>query len=204
MLGADRPTRGEVSEVVYQCVPSQVASGGRAVGPVSYHVALDTMMGRRSRHRPDEVAIDGFLLLDTGAYELVTAYVPLDVFWKMKVLDILGHVRTENRAKVARPNGYPQVGSVWSVDGTLEVVATGSGGGARTPSDASNARNETGETEDVVTATPGGLSAGAPTEKAFRLHVETVYALDRVAIEPEGPRFIETLHVRDMLTEIRD
>jgi hypothetical protein len=162
------------------------------------------MMGRRSRHRPDEVAIDGFLLLDTGAYELVTAYVPLDVFWKMKVLDILGHVRTENRAKAARPNGYPQVGSVWSVDGTLEVVATGSGGGARTPRDASDARNETGETEDVVTATPGGPSAGAPTEKAFRLHVETVYALDRVAIEPAGPRFIETLHVRDMLPEIRD
>ena len=68
------------------------------------------MMGRRSRHRQDEVAIDGFLLLDTGAYELVTAYIPLDVFWKMKALDILGHVRSENRAKPERPGASPQVG----------------------------------------------------------------------------------------------
>jgi hypothetical protein len=66
------------------------------------------------------------------------------------------------------------------------------------------AHDDRGGTEDVVTAPPGGPSAGAPTEKAFRLHVETVYALDRVAIEPAGPRFIETLHVRDMLPEIRD
>ena len=61
------------------------------------------MMGRRSRHRPEEVAIDGFLLLDTGEYELVTALLPLDVFWKMKALDILGQVRTANRARAARP-----------------------------------------------------------------------------------------------------
>ena len=65
----------------------------------SYHVGLDTMMGRRSRHRPEEVAIDGFLLLDTGEYELVTALIPLDVFWKMKALDIVGQVRTANRAR---------------------------------------------------------------------------------------------------------
>ncbi len=82
------------------------------------------MMGRRSRHRPDEVAIDGFLLLDTGDYELVTALVPLDVFWKMKALDILGHVRTENRARAARLRANPQVGSVWSVDGGSRLATT--------------------------------------------------------------------------------
>jgi hypothetical protein len=74
----------------------------------SYHVGLDTMMGRRSRHRPEEVAIDGFLLLDTG-------------------------------------------------------------------------------------------DAGDPEQRVFRLQVRAVYSLDRVAIEPNGPRLIETLHVRDML-----
>ena len=161
------------------------------------------MMGRRSRHRPDEVAIDGFLLLDTGAYELVTAYIPLDVFWKMKALDILGHVRTENRTRAARPNAYPQVGSVWSVEGTLEAVAPGSDGRERIARDAADARIETRRAENVLTATPGGPAADAPTDKAFRLRVEAVYALDRVAIEADGPRFIETLHVRDMLPVIR-
>ena len=94
----------------------------------SYHVGLDTMMGRRSRHRPEEVAIDGFLLLDTGEYELVTALIPLDVFWKMKALDILGQVRTANRARAARPSAYPDVGSVWLVDGDLELPTTASAG----------------------------------------------------------------------------
>lgn len=190
--------------MVYRRIVSEGASGGRAAGPVSYHVALDTMMGRRSRQRPDEVTIDGFLLLDTGTYELVTAVVPLDVFWKMKALDILGHVRTENRAKAARPRAYPEVGSVWLVEGTLNAIAIGSDGGARLARGPADARVETDASEDVLTAVPGDRAAEAPTEKAFRLRIEAVYALDRVAIEPEGPRFIETLHVRDMLPELRD
>ena len=53
--------------------PPPVPQGRPSSAAVSYHVGLDTMMGRRSRHRPEEVAIDGFLLLDTGEYELVTA-----------------------------------------------------------------------------------------------------------------------------------
>ena len=189
--------------MVYQCVPSDVASGGRAAGPVSYHVALDTMMGRRSRQRPDEVTIDGFLLLDTGTYELVTAVVPLEVFWKMKALDILGHVRTENRAKTARPGAYPEVGSVWLVDGTLEAIGTEAYRGAHIAHDAADARIETAASEDVLTATPGGRSESAPSKKVFRMRIDAVYALDRVAIEADGPRFIETLHVRDMLPPIR-
>ena len=87
--------------------PLPVPQGRPSSAAVSYHVGLDTMMGRRSRHRPEEVAIDGFLLLDTGEYELVTALIPLDVFWKMKALDILGQVRTANRARAARPSAYP-------------------------------------------------------------------------------------------------
>ena len=114
----------------------------------SYHVGLDTMMGRRSRHRPEEVAIDGFLLLDTGEYELVTALIPLDVFWKMKALDILGQVRTANRARAARPSAYPDVGSVWLVDGDLELPTTGSAGNeVDTP-----ARRADGEAELVPLA----------------------------------------------------
>ena len=49
--------------------------GALSSAGTSYHVGLDTMMGRRSRHRPEEVTIDGFLLLDTGEYELVTAFI---------------------------------------------------------------------------------------------------------------------------------
>ena len=41
--------------------PSAVARCGACrSAAASYHVGLDTMMGRRSRHRPEEVAIDGF------------------------------------------------------------------------------------------------------------------------------------------------
>ena len=100
--------------------PPPVPQGRRSSASASYHVGLDTMMGRRSRHRPEEVAIDGFLLLDTGEYELVTAQIPLDVFWKMKALDIVGQVRTANRARALRPSAYSHVGSVWLVDGDLE------------------------------------------------------------------------------------
>jgi hypothetical protein len=161
------------------------------------------MMGRRSRHRPEEVAIDGFLLLDTGEYELVTAYVPLEVFWKMKTLDIVGHVRTANRARAARPSASPQVGSVWLVDGELEARRTepAGNGEAATACDADVQAAE----DDVLTRTPIGSAsaADAPTQRIFRLHIHAVHALDRVAIEPNGPRFIETLHVRDMLPEFQ-
>ena len=98
--------------VIHPSEPHPVLQGRRPPASASYHVGLDTMMGRRSRHRPEEVAIDGFLLLDTGEYELVTANVPLEVFWKMKTLDIVGHVRTANRARAAGPCASRQVGSV--------------------------------------------------------------------------------------------
>jgi hypothetical protein len=157
------------------------------------------MMGRRSRQRPEEVAIDGFLLLDTGEYELVTAHIPLEVFWKMKALDILGHVRTSNRARAAHPSASPQVGSVWLVDGELEMPTAGPAGSgeAATACDADVQAAE----DHVLTRTPAGSgpAADAPTEKMFRLRIHSVHSLDRVAIEPNGPRFIETLRVRDML-----
>ena len=173
----------------------------------SYHVGLDTMMGRRSRHRPEEVAIDGFLLLDTGEYELVTALIPLDVFWKMKALDILGQVRTANRAGPRDPPPYPDVGSVWLVDGDLELPTTGSAGNE----DDTRARRVDGEAElvplanELLAREPAEIGSGPndPGQRVFRLQVRAVYSLDRVAIEPKGPRFIETLHVRDMLPEFQ-
>ena len=45
----------------------------------------------------------------------------------MKALDILGQVRTANRARALRPSPYPEVGSVWLVDGDLELPTTGGG-----------------------------------------------------------------------------
>jgi hypothetical protein len=169
----------------------------------SYHVGLDTMMGRRSRHRPEEVAIDGFLLLDTGEYELVTALIPLDVFWKMKTLDILGHVRTANRARVAQPAAYPDVGSVWLVDGELELPSSGaadSDSGRQAPRADGAAELRPLVDEVLARERKGqGSDAGDPEQRVFRLQVRAVYSLDRVAIEPNGPRLIETLHVRDML-----
>jgi hypothetical protein len=172
-----------------------VLQGRRSPASASYHVGLDTMMGRRSRHRPEEVTIDGFLLLDTGEYELVTAHVPLEVFWKMKTLDIVGHVRTANRARAAHSSASPQVGSVWLVDGELQAprAAPAGNGEAAAACDA-----------DLQAAPTGSApAADAPTTKMFRLHIHAIHSLDRVAIEPEGPRFIETLHVRDMLPEFQ-
>ena len=187
--------------------PTPVPQGRPSFATASCHVGLDTMMGCRSRDRPEEVTINGFLLLDTGEYELVTAHLPLDVFWKMKALDVVGHVRTANRARAARPVPHPQVGSVWLVDGELELPTTG-------PLDGDQdtlARHTCGGVElvpiveKVASCEPADEEAGVddPDKRTFRLRVHAVHSLDRVAIEPKGPRFIETLHVRDMLPEFR-
>jgi hypothetical protein len=163
------------------------------------------MMGRRSRREPEEVTIDGFLLLDTGEYELVRALIPLDVFWKMKALDIVGNVRTANRARAARPFPSPEVGSVWLVDGELELPTTGETGSeqvAQARCADSGVELPPGE-EEVLARGPDGeeSSEDGSGERVFRLRVRAVYSLDRVALESNGPRFIETLHVRDMLPE---
>ena len=153
-------------------------------------------MGRRSRHRPEEVSIEGYLLLDNGEYESVTALVPLDVFWKMKALDIVGNVRAANRARAARPLPSPDVGSVWVVDGELvdgelEPPATGETDGRQVA-----ARRAERDAAPRPNEQPSGDETRA---RAFRLLVRAVHSLDRVAIESKGPRFIETLHLRDML-----
>ena len=236
---------------------------------ISYHVALDTMMGRRSRLHPEEVVIDGFLLLDTGDYELVTAHVPLDVFWKMKALDVVGHVRSTNRARASHSRPCPQVGSVWLVDADLEtplvtqgapvaktrvpnrglanalknsvaalddaartmgwrqIIADVSKGARRNPlafavgaalagyALSLSARTLTAD-KRCPTRTPPGSgdgvtlaseapphAAAGPADKVFRMRVRVLHALERVAIERDGPRFIEALHVRDMLPGIQ-
>jgi hypothetical protein len=155
------------------------------------------MLGRRSRLRPEEVAIDGYLLFDTGEYELVTAYIPLEVFWKMKALDVVGHVRSANRARLGPA---PQVGSVWLVDADLEAPATGPiNPSASAETSTAKALAAMRPDADGIPAAPGGPGASPPEGKTFRMRVHAVYSLDRVAIEPKGPRFIESLHVRDML-----
>jgi hypothetical protein len=147
-----------------------VAGGPGAV--TGYHVALDTMMGRRHRDRPEEVAIDGFLLLDTGEYALVTAHMSLDVFWRMKALDIVGNTRSMNRARAELPGSRREVGSVWLVEATLD--------------------------EPHPTQAPAHAAAG-PADRVFRMRIRELHALERVAIERTGPRFVEAFHVRDML-----
>jgi hypothetical protein len=163
------------------------------------------MMGRRSRHRPEEVSIDGFLLLDTGEYEFVTALIPLGVFWKMKALDILGHVRSANRARAAKPFPSPEVGSVWLVNGELEPPATGETGSEQVAQErcADGGVDLLPGEDKVLARGPGGEESSEERSGArvFRLLVRAVYSLDRVALESKGPRFIETLHVRDMLPE---
>jgi hypothetical protein len=157
------------------------------------------MLGRRSRQRPDEVIIEGFLLLDTGEYELVCARVPLAVFWQMKALEIVGHVRTVNQARAARPQGYPEVGSVWLVDGDLEAPATEpsiTGGGLP-------AHGGDGPSMPSAGTAKSGISA-PETQRVFRLTIDAVHALERVALEPAGPRLIETLDARDMVPDLHD
>ena len=176
---------------------------------VSYHVGLDTMMGRRSRHRPEEVAIDGFLLLDTGEYELVDGARPA-----RRLLEDEGprHRRTgphrEPGSGSHDPPRIPQVGSVWLVDGDLELPTTASAGSEED----THARRA-----DVRTRTPSARGRG-PRARAGRSRIERGRS-GRAGLpaagsrglfarsgrhRTEGPRaFIETLHVRDMLPEFR-
>ena len=163
----------------------------------SYHVALDTMMGRRSRLRPEEVVIDGFLLLDTGEYQLAIAHMPLEVFWKMKALDIVGHVRTANRARAAHPRPYPEVGSVWLVDADLDRYAPTVEKSADQDVEGSGAHTASRSSPGTTAGQAG--QAVASDEPIFRISIRTVHALERVAIERLGPRFIEALHVRELL-----
>jgi hypothetical protein len=142
----------------------------RAAEPTSFHVALETMDARRSRDLPDEVRILGFVLFDTGDYEPVVALIPLELFWRMQGMDILAHTRTANRERKARPRRLPMTGSVWQVDAIVE-------GSFRPAVPASGER---------PTAPP-------------RLRVRAVHALDRVAIVPRGPRFVETIDTATML-----
>ena len=115
----------------------------------------------------------------------------------------------QSTASAARPGSdpYPCVGSVWLVDGDLELPTTASAGSEED----TQARRADGEAEllpladDVLAREPEGQgsSTNDPGKRVFRLQVRAVYSLDRVAIEPKGPRFIETLHVRDMLPEFQ-
>jgi hypothetical protein len=185
--------------VFHRSEPLAVPSRHHASAAASYHVGLDTMMGRRSRHRPDEVTIDGFLLLDTGEYERVIAHVPLEVFWRMKALDVVGHVRTSNQTRAARPHPYPQVGSVWLVDGDLEAPAPGRGSnGANLSAPDGDHQPELLPLRDAAPTGPAPPTS-EPAEKVFRLRIATVHSLDRVALDAGGPRIIETLDVRDMI-----
>lgn len=140
----------------------------------SFHVALDTVEASRLRADPDLVCIPGFLLFDTGEYEPVVGLVPLPIFWRMQGMDILAQARTASRDRRAGPKAPPVSGSVWLVDGTLD------------PAQADPA--ETGAT----TADPSG-------QRPPSLRITALHALDRVAIEPRGPRYIESIDTLAML-----
>jgi hypothetical protein len=195
------------------------------------------MMGRRSRLRPEEVVIDGFLLLDTGDYKLVTAHVRLDVFWKMKALDVVGNVRSANRARAVHPTRSPQIGSVWLVDADLTAPLPDEGGAVsvqqsttrvsqcthRNPlallvgaawarlSRLAGSHAPSRRSKDVGGPTRPGPThlfghaaheAAAQGCKVFQMRIHELHALEQVAIERTGPRFIEALRVHDMLPSL--
>ena len=156
----------------------------RLVGPVdalctSFHVALDTMDARRLRADPHLVSIPGFVLLDTGDYEPVLALVSLELFWRMQGMDILAHTRAANRERRARPRRLPTSGSVWLVEGTLDPNSK------QRPGDHATQSKSSGPT--------------ASCKLAPCLRIRAVRALDRVSIERQGPRYIETIDIQTML-----
>ena len=179
-----------------------------ASAAASYHVGLDTMMGRRSRHRPEEVAIDGFLLLDTGEYELVTAHHPA-----RRLLEDEGprHPRpgphrepgsgrtTLRRIPRSAASGWSMATSSCPRPGRPAAKTTRRAAGSTVGRNSFHSRTSSWR----ASRTAIGSGADDPAERVFRLRVRAVYSLDRVAIEPKGPRFIETLHVRDMLPEFQ-
>jgi hypothetical protein len=97
------------------------------------------------------------------------------------------------------------VGSVWLVDGDLEPPVTGPIGSGASTRCTEGRKERLPRNNDVRarTADRSGSSADDAAEAVFRLRVHAVYALDLVAIEPVGPRIIETLLVRDMLPGFR-
>jgi hypothetical protein len=143
----------------------------------SYHVALDTLDARRLRADPNLVSIPGFLLFDTAEYEPVLGLVPLPIFWRMQGMDILAHSRNANRQRRAGPNGLPMSGSVWLVDATLDCSQ---------PDPAAN---------QAAAAPCDGASGRLPP----CLRITALQALDRVSIEPGGPRHIESIDTLAML-----
>jgi len=149
--------------------------GQVAAGPTSFHVALDTFDARRLRDDPELVNIPGFLLFDTAEYATVCALVPLQIFWRMQGMDILAHTRAANRHRRADTRGPAMSGSVWLVDATLDRAAPAA--------------------TDAATDPGPGPSEEAPAN----LRVSALHALDRVAIEPRGPRHIESIDTRAML-----
>lgn len=148
----------------------------------SFNVALDTMAAQRLRECPNEVRIEGFILLDTGIYEPVVALVALELFWRMQGMDILAHTRSDNRERRVRPRKLPVSGSVWLVDATLE-------GQLQTPADGTPVEEGHGE------CVPHKPEASDPR----RLNILAVHALDRVSLESRGPRFIERIDIQTML-----
>jgi hypothetical protein len=171
-------------------IPTELAAAGtsaRALStsdavPTGFHVALDTMDARRFRAHPNEVRIQGFALLDTGDYEPIVALVPLQLFWRMQGMDILAHTRHANRERRARPRRLPVAGSVWMVDAILLGRLCETRGDA-----AAEAEGTGGGSQCVTPAAPRSLRICA------------VHALDRVALEKRGPRFIERIDLHTML-----
>lgn len=159
-----------------ESLASRIAAAAPS-GEASHHVGFDTSAMRRTRAAPDRVEARGYLLLDDGAYELVAAFAPLDVFWQMKAMEVAATTRQESRRRaggagagaegLARPS---LVGSVWVVEGVLKP----------------------GAQEDR----PG---AG---RIARMLHVSRLHGLDRVALERRGPRLLERIDVTAMLPAV--
>ncbi len=168
--------------------------------------------------------IEGFLLLDTGACTRMVAETPLDLYWKMKALDVAARAGEESRARMLRLGRQPSIGSVWLVDAEVlapQGVARAVKAPARRPAQgarphpltvvagvalAGQALARLGRAaasprcDRARAAGPGAAVAeDAPAAAPFRLRLCGIHALERVALERSGPRLLDTLDVKSLL-----
>ncbi len=155
-----------------------------------FHVALDTSLARRAPDAPDEILVNGFLLLDCGGYELCTAHLSHPHFWQMKAMDMFGATR-QAAAEQARNGRLPPAGSVWHVEACVSGRVAGS----------LRRWNHEGGPEDFENEV--GAADEGSAERIHHLNVAAVTALDRIWIGSGGPRLFEAYDAAALLPGTR-
>jgi len=155
-----------------------------------FHVALDTSLARRAPDAPEEILINGFLLLDGGGYELCTAHLGVPLFWQMTAMDMFG--ATRQAAAQSRDKGLPPAASVWQVEARMSDCVAGSLGRWNR-----EGGPEGFEAEGAATVHVEG------TDRIHHLHIDAIIALDRIWIGARGPRLFEAFEAAALLPGAR-